>query len=66
MLSAATRVRERLPDRASALGAMHFARTPEEREAGRERLAFEELLLAQLAFLRRRAGGRVRAGTHRR
>ncbi|MGO9247043.1 MAG: ATP-dependent DNA helicase RecG [Solirubrobacteraceae bacterium] len=62
VLSAATRVREQLPDRASALGAMHFARTPEEREAGRERLAFEELLLTQLAFLRRRARRRVRGG----
>jgi ATP-dependent DNA helicase RecG len=54
-LNAAVRVRERLPDRAGALAAMHFARTSEERETGRERLAFEELLLAQLVFLRRRA-----------
>ena len=54
-LSAATRVRERLPDRASALAAMHFAHTSAERELGRRRLAFEELLLTQLVFLRRRA-----------
>ena len=54
-LNAAMRVSERLPDRAGALAAMHYARTPQEREAGRERLAFEELLLAQLVFLRRRA-----------
>jgi ATP-dependent DNA helicase RecG len=60
VLSAATRVRERLPDRAGALAAMHYARTTQEREKGRERLAFEELLLAQLVFLRRKA--RRRAG----
>jgi ATP-dependent DNA helicase RecG len=59
-LSAAVRACERLPDRADALAAMHFARTSEERDAGRERLAFEELLLTQLVFLRRRA--RRRAG----
>jgi len=59
-LNAATRVSERLPDRAGALAAMHYARTTEEREAGRERLAFEELLLAQLVFLRRRATRRAR------
>ena len=62
VLSAATRVHERLPDRAGALAAMHYARTPEEREAGRERLAFEELILAQLVFLRRKATRRERGG----
>ncbi len=61
-LSAAARVSERLPDRASALAAMHFARTPQERECGRERLAFEELLLTQLVFLRRRARRRACKG----
>ncbi|MCW3069213.1 MAG: ATP-dependent helicase RecG, partial [Solirubrobacterales bacterium] len=60
-LSAATRVAEALPDRASALAAMHFPRDPRDAEAGRRRLAFEELLLTQLALLRRRA--RRRAGT---
>jgi ATP-dependent DNA helicase RecG len=59
-LPAAARVRERLPDRASALAAMHFARDRDDTEAGRERLAFEELLLAQAAFLRRRARRRAR------
>ncbi len=34
-------------------------------EAGRGRLAFEELLLAQLVFLRRRAGRRARRGRAR-
>ena len=61
-LSAAARVSERLSDRASALAAMHFARAPQERECGRERLAFEELLLTQLAFLRRRATRRACRG----
>ncbi len=54
-LPAAIRTRERLPDRAGALAAMHFPRTPAEPELGRRRLAFEELLLGQLALLRRRA-----------
>jgi ATP-dependent DNA helicase RecG len=61
-LSAATRVAERLPDRASALAAMHFPRLPHDSEAGRRRLAFEELLLTQLAFLCRRAARRARTG----
>ena len=54
-LAARVRVREGLPDRASALAAMHFSHTAEDRERGRKRLAFEELLLTQLVFLRRRA-----------
>jgi ATP-dependent DNA helicase RecG len=61
-LSAATRVSERMPDRASALTAMHFPRLPDDLEAGRRRLAFEELLLTQLAFQRRRAERRARTG----
>ncbi|MGA2453743.1 MAG: ATP-dependent DNA helicase RecG [Solirubrobacteraceae bacterium] len=61
-LSAATRVSERLPDRASALAAMHFPRLPDDLENGRQRLAFEELLLTQLVFLRRRAARRARTG----
>jgi ATP-dependent DNA helicase RecG len=54
-LPAAVRATERLPDRAAALAAMHFPADPGEVEAGRERLAFEELLMMQLAVLRRRA-----------
>jgi ATP-dependent DNA helicase RecG len=54
-LSALTRVAEGLPDRASALAAMHFARGERDSEDGRERLAFDELLLTQLVFLHRRA-----------
>lgn len=61
-LSAATRVTEGLPDRASALAAMHFPRVPGDLETGRRRLAFEELLLAQLVFLRRRAARRALSG----
>ena len=63
-LPAATRVREGLPDRASALAAMHFPRAAEDLEAGRRRLAFEELLLAQLLFLRRRAIREARTGAY--
>jgi ATP-dependent DNA helicase RecG len=62
MLSAATRVTERLPDRPCALAAMHFPRIPQDAETGRARLAFEELLLTQLALLRRRATRRARTG----
>jgi ATP-dependent DNA helicase RecG len=47
------RVIERLPDRRAALAAMHFDADQEQAEA-RRRLAFEELLLVQLALLRRR------------
>jgi ATP-dependent DNA helicase RecG len=61
-LSAATRVLEQLPDRASALAAMHFPHLPSDLEMGRRRLAFDELLLAQLVFLRRRARRRTRTG----
>jgi ATP-dependent DNA helicase RecG len=61
-LSAQTRFTEGLPDKASALAAMHFPRLPEDLEAGRRRLAFEELLLTQLTFLRRRTARRARNG----
>ena len=63
-LPAATRVAECLPDRPSALAAMHFPKDQEDSESGRARLAFEELLLTQLVFLRRRAGRRALAGAH--
>lgn len=52
-LPAALRVVERLPERRAALAAMHFDGDDEQAE-GRRRLAFEELLLVQLALLRRR------------
>jgi ATP-dependent DNA helicase RecG len=53
-LPAGTRVSEGLPDRAGALAAMHFPRGHGDLEAGRRRLAYDELLLSQLLFLRRR------------
>jgi ATP-dependent DNA helicase RecG len=62
VLSAATRARERLPDRAGALAAMHFPQDGYDRARARARLAFEELLLAQLVFMRRRARRGLRAG----
>jgi ATP-dependent DNA helicase RecG len=63
-LSGATRANERLPSRAGALAAMHFPRDTHDAEAGRERLAFEELLLTQLEFLRRRAARSASTGAH--
>jgi ATP-dependent DNA helicase RecG len=50
-LPARLRARDRLPDRAGALLAAHFG----DHEAGRARLAYEEMLLLQIALLRRRA-----------
>ena len=61
-LPAAVRGAQELPDRAAALAAMHFPRDPEDLETGRARLAFEELLLTQLHFLRRRARRRAQTG----
>ena len=49
-LSAAVRAAEQLPDRAGAVGAAHFG----DHEAGRLRLAFDELLLDQIVQLRLR------------
>jgi ATP-dependent DNA helicase RecG len=50
-LPARMRAAGRWPDRAAALGAAHFG----DQEGGRVRLAFDELLLLQIALLRRRA-----------
>jgi ATP-dependent DNA helicase RecG len=63
-LSGTMRASERLPSRASALAAMHFPRDSKDAESGRKRLAFEELLLTQLVFLRRRAARRASTGAH--
>jgi ATP-dependent DNA helicase RecG len=49
-LPAALRVAERLPDRQGALAAAHFG----DHEAGRRRLAFDELLVDQIVQLRLR------------
>ncbi|TMK39720.1 MAG: ATP-dependent DNA helicase RecG [Actinobacteria bacterium] len=54
-LPAKVRVGQGLADRPAALAAMHFAGRPDDAETGRRRLAFEELLVTQLLFLRRRA-----------
>jgi ATP-dependent DNA helicase RecG len=44
-----------MPDRPAALLVSHFPHDDRDLEVGRRRLAFDELLLAQLALLRRRA-----------
>ncbi len=54
-LPAALAASERLPLRADALVALHRPRSPEEAELGRRRLAFDELLVLQLALARRAA-----------
>ena len=53
-LSAELRTVEGLADRQGTLTAAHFPASESEPEVARRRLAFEELLLAQLALLRRR------------
>jgi ATP-dependent DNA helicase RecG len=53
-LPTSVRVGERLPDRPAALAAAHFPQADNDLEVGRRRLAFDELVLAQLALLRRR------------
>ncbi|HEY2440625.1 MAG TPA: ATP-dependent DNA helicase RecG [Solirubrobacteraceae bacterium] len=52
-LPAELRVAERLPGRRCALAAVHLG-SEAEQAVGRRRLAFDELLLVQLALLRRR------------
>jgi len=59
-LPAALRARDRLPLRADALVAVHRPRALAEAETGRRRLAFEELLVLQVA-LARSAAARERA-----
>jgi ATP-dependent DNA helicase RecG len=54
-LPAAVRVAERLPDRSAAYAAAHFG----DREGGRARLAFDELLVDQIVQLRLRAERRA-------
>ncbi len=53
-LPAALRVARRLPLRRDALAAMHAPRSEDEPRVARRRLAYEELLLLQLALIRRR------------
>ena len=61
-LEARTRAVEGMPDLPTALTAMHFPRDGRDPNAGRRRLAFDDLLLTQLVFLRRRAERRARGG----
>jgi ATP-dependent DNA helicase RecG len=53
-LAARVRTDERLPARGQALAAIHFPNDEQASEQGLRRLAYEELLLLQLAFLLRR------------
>jgi ATP-dependent DNA helicase RecG len=53
-LPADLKQREALPERADALWALHRPRSLGEAEAGRRRLAFDELLLLQMWLARRR------------
>ena len=53
-LPAKLRMAERLPDRGGALAAAHFPDHERDHEVGRRRLVFDELLLIQLALMRRR------------
>ncbi|MGI8507489.1 MAG: DEAD/DEAH box helicase, partial [Solirubrobacteraceae bacterium] len=53
-LPALLRTGERLPERHTALAAVHLASEDAHQALGRRRLAFDELLLTQLALLRRR------------
>ena len=53
-LPAALKQREALPERIDALWALHRPRSLGEAEAGRRRLAFDELLLLQIWLARRR------------
>jgi len=52
------RARLALPDRPAALAAAHFPSEPGDTETARRRLAFEELLLLELAVSRRRRARR--------
>jgi ATP-dependent DNA helicase RecG len=55
-LPAELKVAESLPLRADALWALHRPRSLDEGEAGRRRLAFDELLVLQVGLARMRAG----------
>ncbi|MGN6868209.1 MAG: ATP-dependent DNA helicase RecG [Solirubrobacteraceae bacterium] len=53
-LPARLRARERLPERSAALSEAHFGGADSDADVARRRLAFDELLLVQLALMRRR------------
>ncbi|CAN5791872.1 ATP-dependent DNA helicase RecG [soil metagenome] len=58
-LPASERAQRRFPLRADALVALHQPRSLEEAKAGRRRLAFDELLILQLALARQAAAREV-------
>ncbi len=60
-LAAGVRASERLPERGAALAAIHFGAGELQAREGLRRLAFDELLLCQLAFLVRRGRRAERA-----
>lgn len=60
-LPATTRIRERLLDRPGALRAAHFPVGSDDQEEARRRLAFDELLFAQIALQRRRRNRQANA-----
>jgi ATP-dependent DNA helicase RecG len=55
-LPVGVRIGRRLPLRRDAIAALHAPRTPAEARVAGERLAYEELLLLQVALAERRAG----------
>jgi ATP-dependent DNA helicase RecG len=55
-LPVGVRIGRRLPLRRDAIAALHAPRTPEETRVASDRLAYEELLLLQVALAERRAG----------
>src|SRR5204862_305016 len=64
-LPARWRVADRLADRGAALAAVHFPELEGDADAGRRRLAYDELALMQLVLLRRRAQRHARAAAAR-
>ena len=59
------RIARRLPLRRDAIMALHAPRAPEDARIASERLAYEELLLLQVALAERRAGAPGRRGARR-
>ena len=56
-LPVGVRIGRRLPLRRDAIAALHAPRSPEDAKIASDRLAYEELLLLQIALAERRAGG---------
>ncbi len=60
-LPVGVRIGRRLPLRRDAIAALHAPRSPEDAKIASDRLAYEELLLLQIALAERRAGGPPRS-----